>query len=79
MTHAEAGAGRHGLLILGTCFTPIALIIGFASGGGGHGSYWTARVILPSACPALGSYPYAALVVSSLSVAQWLVCGWVLD
>ena len=55
---------------------PVALVVGFISGGAGHGSYVAARVILPYAYALLGPY---AIVVSTLALIQWPIYGFLVD
>jgi hypothetical protein len=67
---------RNTFLALGLLITPVALVVGFISGGVGHGSYVAARMILPYACALLGT---CAIVVSTLAFIQWPIYGFLVD
>jgi hypothetical protein len=58
-------------LALGILTAPIALCICFYSSGFGHGNYIAARLILPFACAAMGSYLGAGFVLSIVALLQW--------
>jgi hypothetical protein len=64
---------------LGMLIAPIAVLIGFVSGGAGHGDYIAARIVLPFACQFIGSYLGAAVVVSALAFLQWPLYGLLVD
>ena len=65
--------------IVGLLLTPIACVAAFISGGFGHGSYVAARIVLPFACLALGSYTGTAVLVLAFGLLQWPLYGLVLD
>jgi hypothetical protein len=67
---------RNPFLALGLLMTPVALVVGFISGKAGHGSYVAVRMTLPYACALLGTY---AIVVSTLALIQWPICGFLVD
>ena len=67
---------RNPFLAVGLLVTPVALVVGFISGGAGHGSYVVARMILPYACALLGTY---VIVVSTLAFIQWPIYGFLVD
>jgi hypothetical protein len=73
------GIRRWPFLTAGFLLSPIILVVGFMSAGAGHGSYVAARIVLPFACLAMGSYLGAETVVSLLAVLQWPIYGILVD
>jgi hypothetical protein len=67
---------KNPFLTLGLLVTPVAILVGFISGGAGHGSYVAARMMLPYASALLGMY---AGVVAILAFIQWPIYGFLID
>jgi MFS family permease len=70
---------RFPFLTAGIIFAPVAVAIGFISGGFGHGNYVAARLVLPWACTATGEYVGAAAIITVLALLQWPVYGLLID
>ena len=63
----------------GLVLAPIALVIGFVSGGAGHGTYIAARVAFPLACLCMGAYFGAVFIITTLALIQWPLYGLLID
>lgn len=70
---------RHPFLATGILICPIAVVVGFASAGFGHGTYVAARIVLPFACELSGSYFGAGIVIALLAFVQWPLYGLLVD
>ena len=66
-------------LLIGSLFTPIALYVGWVSGGAGHGSYVWARILLPYALLLALVLPYpssmAHVLIITLAALQYPAYG----
>ncbi len=54
-----------------TVVTLIALVLGFLSGGAGHGDYVLARILLPFACATIALPLIPGAFVFIIAVVQW--------
>ena len=55
--------------------TPVALLLGIASGGAGHGDYFAAMLLFPYTMLSAAAFGYISLPFILLAVGQFPACG----